>query len=117
MKKDQMQQVIDDQALQISRQAKQIADCKEEIKKLEFSNQIERRNVINDIEDKYYEHWKEMNAKFMQRYIEELIMYDKLTFKFDSDYDGYFTMEVRMGDKYLNGFSGRISMSRNGLEE
>lgn len=117
MKKDQMQQVIDDQAIQISRQAKQIADCKEEIKKLEFFNKIERKNAISDIEDKYYEHWKAMNAKFMRRYIEELIMHDRLTFEFESDYDGHFTMEVRMDDKHLNEFSGQINMNRNGLEE
>lgn len=117
MKKDQMQQVIDDQAIQISRQAQQIADCKEEIKKLEFFNKIERKNAISDIEDKYYEHWKEMNAKFMKRYIEGLIMHDELTFEFESDYDGYFTMKVCMDDKYLNEFNGQINMSRNSLEE
>ena len=117
MKKDQMQQVIDDQAIQISRQAQQIADCKEEIKKLELFNKIERKNAISDIEDKYYEHWKEMNAKFIKRYIEELIMHDRLTFEFESDYDGYFTMEARMDDKHLNEFSGQINMNRNGLEE
>lgn len=112
-----MQQVIDDQSIQISQQAKQMADYKEEIKKLEFFRQNERKNAIIDIEDKYYEHWKEMNAKFMKRYIEELIMHDKLTFEFDSDYGGYFTMEVCMDGKHLNEFSGQINVNRNGLEE
>ena len=72
-----MQQVIDDQVKQIQQQAKTIADYVEEIKKLEFFVQIERKNAISDIEDKYYEHWKEMNAKYMKRYIEELISIDK----------------------------------------
>ena len=117
MKKDQMQQVIDDQVKQIHQQAKTIADYVQEIKKLEFFVQIERKNAITDMEDKYYEHWKEMNAKYMKRYIEELIMHDKLTFEFESDYDGHFTMEVRMDDKHLNEFSGQINMNRNGLEE
>lgn len=117
MKKDQMQQVIDDQVKQIHQQAKTIADYVREIQKLEYFVQVERKNAISDIEDKYYEHWKEMNAKFMKRYIEELIMQDELTFEFDSDYDGYFTMKVRMNDKYLNEFSGQINMNRNGLEE
>ena len=97
--------------------AKQIEDYKEEVKKLEFSRQNERKNTIRDIEDKYYEHWKEMNAKYMKRYIEELIMQDKLTFKFESDYKGYFTMEVHMDDKYLNEFSGCINMNSNAWEE
>ena len=117
MKKDQMQQIIDNQSIQISRHAKQIADYKEEIKKFELFVQNERKNAISDIEDKYYEHWKEMNAKFIKRYIEELIMHDRLTFEFESDYDGHFTMEVRMDDKHLNEFSGQINMNRNGLEE
>lgn len=117
MKKDKMQQVIDDQVKQIHQQAKTIADYIEEIKKLEFFVKIERKNAISDIEDKYYEHWKEMNAKFMQRYIEELIMHDKLTVDFESDYGGYFTMKVCMDGKHLNEFSGQINMNRNSLEE
>lgn len=107
---EELQRVINDQA-------KQIADYVREIQKLEFYVQVERKNAISDIEDKYYEHWKEMNAKFMKRYIEELIMHDELTFEFESDYNGYFTMEVRMGDKYLNEFSGHINMNRNAWEE
>lgn len=117
MKKDQMQQVIDDQVKQIQQQAKTIADYVREIQKLEFFVKVERKNAITDMEDKYYEHWKEMNAKYMKRYIEELIMHDRLTFGFESDYDGHFTMEVRMDDKHLNEFSGQINMSRNSLEE
>ena len=117
MKKDQMQQVIDDQVKQIQQQAKTIADYIEEIKKLKFFVQNERKNAIYDMEDKYYEHWKQMNGKYMKRYIEELIMHDKLTFEFESDYAGYFTMKVRMDDKHLNEFSGQINMNRNGLEE
>ena len=58
-----------------------------------------------------------MNAKFMKHYIEELIMQDKLTFEFESDYDGNFTMEVCMDGKHLNEFSGQINMNRNGLEK
>ena len=112
-----MQQVIDDQVKQIHQQAKTIADYIEEIKKLEFFVKVERKNAISDIEDKYYEHWKELNAKYMKRYIEELIMQDRLTFEFNSDYDGYFTMEVRMDDKHLNEFTGQINMNRNSLEE
>ena len=117
MKKDQMQQVIDDQAKQITSQAKTIADYIREIQKLEYFVKIERKNAISDIEDKYYEHWKELNAKFMNRYIEELVMHDKLTVDFESDYGGYFTMKVSLDGKHLNEFSGQINMNRNGLEE
>lgn len=104
MEKVELQRVIDEQV-------KQIEDYKEEIKKLEFFRQNERKNAIYDIEEKYYEHWKEMNAKCMKRYIEELIMHDKLTFEFKSDCNGHFTMEIRMDDKYLNEFSGCININ------
>ena len=103
--------------LVIDEMAKQIADYKEEVKKLEFFRQIERKNAISDIEDKYYEHWKEMNAKYMKRYIEELIMQDKITFEFESSYNGWFTMKVCMDDKHLNEFSGCINMNSNAWEE
>ena len=117
MKKEEMQQVIDDQVQQIQQQAKTIADYIKEIQKLEFFVQVERKNAISDIEDKYYEHWKELNAKYMKRYLEELIMHDKLTVDFESDYGGYFTMAVNMDGKHLNEFSGQINMNRNSLEE
>ena len=116
MKKDQMQQVIDNQAIQISNQAKTIADCRQEIKKLEFFRQNERKNAISDMEDKYYEHWKEMNAKFMKRYIEDLIMHDELQFSFKSGYSGHFDMEIHMGDKFLTSVDGDICMRENTLE-
>jgi hypothetical protein len=117
MKKDQMQQVIDDQVKEIHQQAKTIADYVREIQKLEYFVQVERKNAISDTEDKYYEQWKQMNAKFMKRYIEELIMHDELTVDFESDYGGYFTMKVCMNGKHLNEFSGQINMNRNSLEE
>lgn len=93
------------------------SDSRNEINKLEFFLKQERKNAITDLEDQMYEKWKELNGKFMKRYIEELIMHDELTFEFESDYNGHFTMEVRMDGKHLNEFSGQVNMNRNGLEE
>jgi hypothetical protein len=45
------------------------SDSREEIKKLEFFRQVERKNAIIDLEDKMYERWKELNGAFMKRYI------------------------------------------------
>ena len=92
------------------------SDSRDEINKLEFFLKQERKNAITDLEDKMYEKWKELNGKFMKRYIEELIMHDELQFSFKSGYSGHFDMEIRMGDKFLTSVDGDICMKENTLE-
>lgn len=92
------------------------SDSSNEIKKLEFFLKQERKNAITDLEDQMYEKWKELNGKFMKRYIEELIMHDELQFSFKSGYSGHFDMEIRMGDKFLTSVDGDICMKENTLE-
>lgn len=92
------------------------SDSRDEIKKLEFFLKQERKNAITDLEDKMYETWKELNGKFMKRYIEELIMHEELQFSFKSGYSGHFDMEIRMGDKFLTSVDGDICMKENTLE-
>ena len=92
------------------------SDSREEIKKLEFFRQIERKNTITDLEDKMYDKWKELNGAFMKRYIEELIMHNELQFSFKSGYRGHFDMEIHMDDKFLISVDGDICMKENTLE-
>ncbi len=92
------------------------SDSRNEINKLEFFLKQERKNAITDLEDQMYENWKELNGKFMKRYIEELIMHDELQFSFKSGYSGHFDMEIRMGDKFLTSVDGDICMKENTLE-
>lgn len=92
------------------------SDSRDEINKLEFFRKQERKNAITDLEDKMYENWKELNGKFMKRYIEDLIMQDELQFSFKSGYSGHFDMEIRMGDKFLTSVDGDICMKENSLE-
>ena len=92
------------------------SDSRNEINKLEFFLKQERKNAITYLEDKLYENWKELNGKFMKRYIEELIMQDELQFSFKSGYSGHFDMEIHMGDKYLTSVDGDICMKENSLE-
>jgi hypothetical protein len=92
------------------------SDSRDEINKLEFFLKQERKNAITDLEDQMYEKWKELNGKFMKRYIEELIMHDELQFSFKSGYSGHFDMEIRMGDKFLTSVDGDICMKENTLE-
>ena len=92
------------------------SDTRIEINKLEFFLKQERKNAITDLEDKMYENWKELNGKFIKRYIEELIMQDELQFSFKSGYSGHFDMEIHMGDKCLTSVDGDICMKENTLE-
>lgn len=92
------------------------SDSRNEINKLEFFLKQERKNAITDLEDQMYENWKELNGKFMKRYIEELIMHDELQFSFKSGYSGHFDMEIHMGDKFLTSVDGDICMKENTLE-
>lgn len=92
------------------------SDSRNEINKLEFFLKQERKNAITDLEDKMYENWKELNGKFMKRYIEELIMQNELQFSFKSGYSGHFDMEILMGDKFLTSVDGDICMKENTLE-
>ena len=92
------------------------SDSRDEINKLEFFRKVERKNAITDLEDKMYENWKELNGKFMKRFIEDLIKNDELIFSFKSGYRGHFDMEIRMGDKVLTSVDGDICMKENSLE-
>lgn len=92
------------------------SDSRNEINKLEFFLKQERKNAITDLEDKMYEKWKELNGKFMKRYIEELIMQNELQFSFKSGYSGHFDMEIHMGDKLLTSVDGDICMEENSLD-
>ena len=101
----------------INTQAKQLSQARSEIRDLQFLKETEVKNAKTIVEDEFYEQWKQLNDKFMKRYIEELISNGELKFEFESDYGGYFTMEVYMDDKVLTSAYGNICMSHNGLEE
>ena len=92
------------------------SDTRIEIEKLKRENKINLKNQQTDADDKAYEAWKMMNEKFMKRYIEDLIMYDELQFKFKSGYSGHFDMEIHMGDKFLTSIDGDICTAENSLE-
>lgn len=101
----------------INTQAKQLTLARAEIREIQVLKEKEVQEAKTTVEDEFYEMWKQMNGKFMKRYIEELISNRELTFEFESDYGGYFTMEVSMNGAVLTSAHGEICMNRNGLEE
>lgn len=101
----------------INTQAKQLAQARGEIRDIKFLKEKEVQDAKATVEDEFYEMWKQINGKFIKRYIEELFSNRELTFEFESDYGGYFTMEVCMDNKVLTTAYGEICMNCNGLEE
>lgn len=101
----------------INTQAKQLSLARAEIRDIQFLKEKEVRDAKATVEDEFYEMWKQINGKFIKRYIEELISNRELTFEFESDYGGYFTMEVCMDNKVLTSAYGEICMNHNGLDE
>jgi uncharacterized protein YajQ (UPF0234 family) len=92
------------------------SDTRIEIENLKRENKLKLKNQQTYAENKAYETWKMMNGNFMKRYIEELIMQNKLQFSFKSGYSGHFDMEIRMGEKILTSVDGDICMKENSLE-
>ena len=101
----------------INTQAKQLSLARAEIRDIQLLKEKEVADAKNKVEDELYEMWKQMNGKFMKRYIEELIANGELKFSFNSNYGGYFDMEVSMDDTVLTSAYGEICMNHNGLEE
>lgn len=117
MTKSQMQETIDMMQATINTQAKQLSLARAEISDIQLLKKKEVADAKNKVEDEFYKMWKQMNGKFMKRYIEELIANGELNFSFNSHYGGYFDMEVSMDDTVLTTACGEICMHRNGLEE
>lgn len=110
MKKEQMQEIIDNQSARISKLNVTIAN-------LNLSRENDINNAKYEVEDKFYEQWKLMNGAFMKRFIAEMIYEGDIEFSFDCGWDGNFTMKINMGDECLASADGEICMARNGLEE
>ena len=117
MKKDQMQQIIDQQQAIIDQQAEQMRRLSNEIENLKTTNKHNIENTKRDLKNKFYEQWKSLNERFLKKYISELIVNEELSFSFDSDWSGHFTMNIHMDNAWLSGAGGHININRNGLEE
>ena len=117
MKKEQMQEVIDEQSVEISKLNDDIVKLNAEI----VNRNATRENDINDakreVEDEFYEQWKLMNGTFTKRFIAEMISNGDIDFSFNCDWGGHFTMNIMMEGKCLASVDGNICMERNGLEE
>ena len=117
MKKEEMQKIINQQSATISKLNNTISELNNTIRDINFAKEAEIQNTKYDVEDKFYEQWKQMNGEFIKRFIAEMIKNEDIIFSFDCDYGGYFTMSVNMGKEVLSTYSGEICMERNGLEE
>lgn len=117
MKKEQMQEIIDNQAVKISNLNDDIVKLNDDIANLNSIRERDINNAKYEVEDKFYEQWKLMNGTFLKRFIAEMISGGDINFSFDCDWGGNFTMNINMGDECLASVDGEICMERNGLEE
>lgn len=117
MTKAQLQELLDQRNEDLTLCYKRINECKKEIENLEELRQSEKKQAIVDTENRMYKQWKERNGEFLKRYISELFQSYQLSFDFESEYNGYFDMNVLMDGEKLSEYSGHITMAYNGLEE
>jgi len=92
-------------------------DAAQEKADMEKKHHAEMSKKFSEVERLAYESWKQTNAKYMKRFIADMIRSGELSFSFESDYAGYFTMDVSMGKQTLTSVSGHICTHRNGYEE
>lgn len=116
MKKEQMQEIIDNQAVKISKLNNDIVKLNDDIANLNSIRERDINNAKYEVEDKFYEQWKLMNGAFLKRFIAEMISNKDIDFSFDSGWRGDFTMNIRMKGKCLASVDGNIWMG-NELEE
>ena len=117
MKKEQMQEIIDEQSAKILKLNNDIVNLNNVIVNLNSTRENDMNNAKHEVEDKFYEQWKLMNGAFMKRFIAEMISTGDINFSFNHDWGGNFTMNINMGDECLASVDGEICMERNGLEE
>ena len=117
MKKEQMQEVIDNQSVKISKLNTDIVKLNADIVNLNSTRENDINNAKHEVEDEFYEQWKLMYGSFIKRFIAEMISNRTINFSFDSGWDGDFIMNIRMEDKCLASVDGNICMERNGIEE
>lgn len=113
MKKEQMQEIIDNQAVKISKLNDDIAKLNDDIANLNSTRESDINNAKYEVEDKFYEQWKLMNGIFIKKFIAEMISNGDIDFSFDPGWGGDFTMNIRMEGKCLASVDGEICMERN----
>lgn len=84
-----MQEIIDNQSAKISK-------LNTTIENLNFTKENDINNAKHEVEDKFYEQWKQMNGKFIKRFIAELIQTGELNFSFRDNWIDHFTMTIDM---------------------
>lgn len=89
-----MQEIIDNQSARISKLNATIAE-------LNFTKENDIKNAKYEVEDKFYEQWKQMNGKFIKRFIAEMIQTGELNFSFQDNWVDRFTMTIDMDGNEL----------------
>lgn len=108
MKKQQLQELVEEQQTTISELRKQISELKEQ-----HAQEIDMLN--QSFEEMQYSNWKQQNQKFLDKYLKEYIT-EHLSIGIQTEY-GYVTSRLMLDNKEFSSETDSIDVSRNGLEE
>ena len=108
MKKQQLQELVEEQQTTISELRKQISELKEQ-----HAQEIDTLN--QSFEEMQYSNWKQQNQKFLDKYLKEYIT-EHLSIGIQTEY-GWVTSRLMLDNKEFSFETNSIDVSRNGLEE
>ena len=108
MKKQQLQELVEEQQSTISELRKQISELKEQ-----HAQEIDMLN--QSFEEMLFQNWKQQNQKFLDKYLKEYIT-EHLSIGIQTEY-GYVTSRLMFDNKEFSFETDSIDVSHNGLEE
>lgn len=108
MKKQQLQELVEEQQTTISELRKQISGLKEQ-----YAKEID--TLKESFEEMLFQNWKQQNQKFLDKYLKEYIT-EHLSIGIQTEY-GWVTTRLMLDNKEFSFETNSIDVSRNGLEE
>lgn len=108
MKKQQLQELVEEQQTTMSELRKQISELKEQ-----HTQEIDA--LKESFEEMQYSNWEQQNQKFLDKYLKEYIT-EHLSIGVQTEY-GYVTSRLMLDNKEFSFETDSIDVSRNGLEE
>lgn len=112
MKKAELEQMHLELNSKYSKLLKEYNEVNKNLREIE-----EKSHEQSSQEEKNYQAWKQMNDKFMKRYITELFREGQLQVDFYDSYSGYVDFQINLNNDPIYSTNFHVNVNRNGLEE
>lgn len=99
----------------VSQQQEKINVLKEEKRKLIEDHKNEIDKLLKNKDDSEYELWKNLNDKYLKRYIHEYIK-DNLSIKTNCEY-GYYNVQLLLNDECISTDEDYLDINHCGYDE